>query len=138
MLKNYKPPLPFSQEVHVWDKRKKICNGLLVRLDGHCYNESNLIKKAWRFEITNSRELSRYQCLDGVRYCKDRLLEVKKLARGLSKFHLRNILILAEERGNNTAYKGVNQTIDHEETKSMWRAINQSVDGTRLWTTDHV
>ena len=24
--KIYKPPLPFSQEVHVWDERKKICN----------------------------------------------------------------------------------------------------------------
>ena len=93
--KIYKPSLPFSQEVHVCDERKKIYNGLLRRLDGRCHNESNLIKKAWQFEITYPRELSRYQCLDGVRYCKVRLFGMKKSARGLRKVHLRNRLILA-------------------------------------------
>ena len=77
--KIYKPPLPFSQEVHVWGERKKIYKGILQRLDGRCHNESNLIKKAWRFEITKPRELSCFQCLDGVRYCKGCLLEMNKI-----------------------------------------------------------
>ena len=55
--KIYKPPLPPSQEVHVWNVRKKIYKGLLQRLDGRCHNESNLIKKAWRFEVTNPCDL---------------------------------------------------------------------------------
>ena len=65
-------------------------------------------------------------------------MEVKKSARGLRKVHLHNILILAEERGNNAAYKGVKQTIKHEENKPMWRTINQNVDDVRLGATYHV
>lgn len=136
--KIYKPPLPFSQEVHVWDERKKIYNGLLRRLDGRCHNGSNIIRQAWKFDITNPQELSRYQCLDGVRYCKGRLMELKKVAKGLRKVHLRNRLIQADESGDKVAYKGVLQTIEREEKKRMWPTINRSVDDPRLGATDHV
>ena len=122
----------------MWNEQKKIYNGLLCRLDGRYHHESNIIKKAWRLEITNPRGLFRYQYLDGVRFCKGRLLEMKKLARGRRKVHLRNRLILAEERDKKAAYKGVKQTIEREETKPMLRAINQSVDDVRLGETYHV
>ena len=63
---------------------------------------------------------------------------MKESARGLRKVYLRNRLILAEERGDKAAYKGVKQTIKRKESKPMWRAINQSVDDARLGATDHV
>ena len=49
-----------------------------------------------------------------------------------------NRLILTEERGNKAAYKGVKQNIKREESRPMWRAINQSVDDARLGATDPV
>ena len=51
---------------------------------------------------------------------------------------MRNRFILAGEKGDKAAYKGVKQTIERKETKSMRRAINQSADDTRLGETDHV
>ena len=36
------------------------------------------------------------------------------------------------------AFKGVKQTIDRDENKPMWRAINRSVDNARLGATTHV
>ena len=65
-------------------------------------------------------------------------MEMEKLARELRKVYLRNRLILAEERGDKAAYRGVKQTIEREENKPIWREINQSVDDAILGETDHV
>ena len=63
---------------------------------------------------------------------------MKKATKGLRKVQLRDRLILAEERGDTAAYKGVKQIIEREEAKLMWREINGSVDDTILGATYHV
>ena len=76
--KIYRAPLPFSEPVHFWDRRKKCYADLIRRLGGKCTNESNIIKRAWAAGIEQPRELSLRQLQDGVRYCKARLHNMKQ------------------------------------------------------------
>jgi hypothetical protein len=51
---------------------------------------------------------------------------------GLRQVHLRDCLICTKSAGNEDKCKGILQTIEREEKKSIWRRINRVVDNPSL------
>ena len=85
--------------------------GLLQQHERKCRNQSNLIKFAWKMEIKNPKSLMKKQCHDGVQYCKLRLIEMKKTAKGSMRVHLHNCLIKAKVMEDDKRFKGIKVTI---------------------------
>ena len=61
-------------------------------------NKDNIRRKARRSNIENPAGLSMEEIQDGLRYCRIRAKDLRKQAKGLRKTHLRNCLMLAQEK----------------------------------------
>jgi hypothetical protein len=94
--------------------------------------KSNTVREALKAGILTPRALTKQQCMDGVEACSRRLLSLQGQAGELSQVHLRDCLIHAKSTGNEDKCKGILQTIEREEKKSIWRRINRVVDDLSL------
>ena len=86
--------------------------------------------------IPNPKSLTALQCNDGIKYCKLRIIELRKSAKGLRRVHNRNCLVRAEDLGDKDKVKRIKQNINREEGKVMWYVINKATDDPRLGTTN--
>ena len=127
--------LPFSEDVQTWINRRRVYQGLVRRHEGKCSNQSNLVKFAWKMEVSHPKSLTKKQCEDGVRYCKLQIMELRKTAKVLRKVHLNDCLIDAQMAGDEERIKGVKQTLQAEEQKRVWYVINRALDDPRLGAT---
>ena len=80
--KIYRPALPFSEPLRLWDFRRKCYQGLLRRLYGKCASPSNILRRATAAQIPDPKALTAMQCNDGIRYCNLQIMELKKMPRG--------------------------------------------------------
>ena len=113
----YKLALPFSETIKVWDFRRKVYQGLLRRLNGKCKSPSNILRQVEAAGIYSPNQLTKLQCNDGIRYCKQRLIELRKTAKGLRRVHLRNCLIKAQDLKDKEKVKAIKRTINKEDRK---------------------
>ena len=91
--------VPFFEDSKLWNFRRCCYNDLLKRMDGKTAN-SNILKRAWEAGITNPKQLTYQQLLDGKRYCKYQLITLKKHANESRRVHLRNCFVRARELKN--------------------------------------
>ena len=72
------------------------------------------------------------QLLDGDKYCKMRLHELRKKSRGLRRVHLQDRLIRHKDANDEEKYRGVLRTINKEEGKKMWGWIRRATNDPKM------
>ncbi len=87
-----------------------------------------MVKQALKAGISTPRLLTQAQCLDGVEACTRQMNVLKGQAGGLRHVHLRDCLIQAKDAGDEIGCRGILQTIDQEENKSIWQQINRAIN----------
>jgi len=102
-----KTAIAFSLPVQHWVKKRWGYQGLLRIHNGKCRNVSNVCRDARRAGIARPKELTRAQVEDGIRYCNNRLWELKVHDKALRKVHLRDRVIEATQLGDDTRRRGV-------------------------------
>jgi hypothetical protein len=123
--------IPFSEPVRTIYIRKKAYQELAKGCDWPV-QKSNVVRNALKVGILTLCTLIKQQCLDGAEACSRRLASLCGQAGGLRKVHLWDCLIRAKSSGDNDRCKGILQTIEREEKKSIWRQINRAIDDPSL------
>ena len=126
--KIYKPDMPYSLPVRFWAMRRRSYKELIKRLNGKTRNDSNIVDRAIKRGIPNPRQLTMLQLEDGDKYCRMRLHELRKVSRGHRRVFLRDRLIRAKDLQKEEDYRGILQTINHEEGKKMWGWIGRATN----------
>ena len=90
-------------------------------------NKGNVRRRAKRTDIENPASLTEEEIQDALRYCRIRASELKKQAKSLRKTHLRNCLVVAQEKKDKERARAIKQKIDREENTKMWTNIKYVV-----------
>jgi hypothetical protein len=93
---------------------------------------SNVVCNALKAGIPTPRLLTKQQCLDREAACSRKLSTLRGQAGGLRQVHLRDCLIRAKSSGDEDKCKGILQTIEREEQKSIWQRINRAINDPSL------
>ena len=128
--RNFKTPdAEFSPTIKHWYDRIHAYMDLLKLKQGHkkFTNKGNVRRKARGKGISNPAGLSEEAIRDALRYCKIRARDLRKQAKGLRKSHLRNCLIVAQEKKNKTKVKAIKQIMNREQNVKMWYNIKTVV-----------
>ena len=102
----------------------------LLKLKQGCkkfMNKGNVRRKARGKGISTPAGLSEEAIRDALRYCKIRARDLRKQAKGLRKTHLRNCLIVAQEKKDKTKVKAIKQIMNREQNVKMWYNIKTVV-----------
>ena len=133
-----KGDLPFSEPVKTWTYRRRAYQGLHRMVLGQKVNTPNILRFATECGIPDPKSLTEDQIRDGITFCKRRIKQLKKSAKGLRRVHLRDRLVEAQQLKNEKRVKGIRQTINREEKKHVWRAIGIVTDEPSLGATSKV
>jgi hypothetical protein len=123
--------IPFSKLVRTIYIRKRAYQELAKGCDWSV-QKSNVVHNTLKAGILTPHMLTKQQCLDGAEACSCRLASLRGQAGGLRKVHLWDCLIRTKSSGDNDRCKGILQTIEREETKSIWQQINRAIDNPSL------
>ena len=74
-------------------------------------NKGNVRKRARRSDIENPAGLSMEEIQNDLRYCKIRVKDLRKQAKGPRKTHLRNCLMLAQEKKDKERARAIKQKL---------------------------
>jgi hypothetical protein len=123
--------IPFSEPVRTIYIRKRAYQELAKGCD-RPVQKSNVVRNALKAGILTPCTLTKQQCLGRAEACSRRLASFCGQAGGLRKVHLWDCLICAKSSGDDDRCKGILQTIEREEKKSIWRQINRAIDNPSL------
>jgi hypothetical protein len=123
--------IPFSKPMSTIYIRKRAYQELTKGCD-RPVQRSNVVRDALKAGIPTPWLLTKQQCLDGEEACSCKLSTLRGQAGGLRHVHLRDCLICAKSSGNEDKCKGILQTIEREEQKSIWRQINRAINDPSL------
>ena len=82
-----------------------------------------MLQRATAANIPNPIALTTLQYNDGIKYCKLRLVELRKTAQGLQIVYLKNCPIKAQDLKDEDNVKGIKQTVNMDESKIMWHIM---------------
>ena len=80
-----------------------------------------------RRNISNPADLSVKETQGALRYCRTRASDLGKQAKSLKKIHLRNCLILAQEKEDEERAGAIKQKLNREKSVKMWTNIKNVV-----------
>ncbi len=123
--------IPFSDPMRTIYIRKR-ANQELAKGCDRPVQKSNVVRDTLKAGILTPCMLTKQQCLDGAEACSRRLASLCGQAEGLRKVHLWDCLICAKSSGDDDRCKGILQTIEREEKKSIWWQINRAIDDPSL------
>ena len=136
-----KNPLPFCEPVKVWVYRKRCWQGLLRRLEGGRRNTGNLVRKCYVMKIHESapdpptadacphpKSYTRAQILDGIKYCRMKLKELRQVAKPLRHEHLKQCYVEASHLEDKKRMAGIKLKMRREEQRGSWWKINAVTD----------
>jgi hypothetical protein len=123
--------IPFSEPVHTIYIRKRAYQELTKGCNWPV-QRSNVICGALKAGIPTPWLLTKQQCLDREEACSCKLSTLRGQAGGLHQVHLQDCLICAKSSGDEDKCKGILQTTEREEQKSIWRQINRAIDNSSL------
>ena len=75
-------------------------------------NKGNVRRKARRKNISNPADLSAEEIQDALGYCRIRDSDLRKQAKSLRRSHLRNCLIVAQDKYDKEKARVVKQKMD--------------------------
>ncbi len=127
----YMGAIPFNEPVRTIYIRKRAYQELAKGCDWPV-QKSNVVRNALKAGILTPCTLTKQQCLDRAEACSCRLASLRGQAGGLRKVHLWDCLICAKSSGDDDRCKGILQTIEREEKKSIWWQINRAIDDPSL------
>jgi hypothetical protein len=118
--------IPFSEPVRTIYIRKRAYQEFTKGCD-RPVQRSNVVRNALKAGIPTPQLLMKQQCLDGEEACSCKLSTLQGQAGGLRQVHLWDCLIHAKSSGDEDKCKGILQTTEREEQKSIWQQINRAV-----------
>ena len=121
------PAAEFSPAIQHWYNRIHAYMDLLKLKQGvkKYMNKGNVRRKAKRSAISNSADLSEEEIRDALRYCRLRASDLRGQAKSLRKTHLRNCLIVAQEKEDKVKARAIKQKINREQNVRMWYSIKK-------------
>ena len=127
------PAAEFSPQIQHWYDRIHAYMNLLKLKEGtkKYMNKGNPRRRARKGNIKNPAGLSVEQIQDGLRCCRIRASDLRKQAKGLRKTHLRNCLIVAQEKKDKERAMAIKQKIDRKHNVRMWHTIKRTVKDPR-------
>ncbi len=121
------PDSNFSPTVQMWYDRIHAYLQLIRLKEGKVHNVGNIMHFAKRKHIENPKALLLEELKDGLRFARIRKLVLQKQAKGLQKVHLRDRLIDAHKKHDNTQANKIKQKIHQEESNRMWYLIKRTI-----------
>ena len=117
--------------MQLWSDRMESYLHLQKMKQGLTRFNRNVLRTAERREIPFPALLTVEQCQEGYNYARARKCQLRTLAPGLRKVHLRNCQIRHELKGDEAAAKGVKAAREQEAQKKMWFFIRRSQNDPR-------
>ena len=122
-----KPDLEFSPQVKLWQERMWAYRALICWKKGLPGNHSNIIRTSIRRGISdNPRQMTLEAMEAGLEYAKGRKRNLRELAPGLRKVHLRDRAMDAEHAKDTKRAKEIKAKMEREGNSKMWYFINRS------------
>ena len=88
---------------------------------------SRIIKFAKKHAIKDPINLTDQELIDGLRYSRIHLRQLRRQAKGLRKAHLRDCLLEAQRKKRTDAAKAIKKNMETEHMKRQWWFIQRTV-----------
>ena len=121
------PESEFSGPIKMWYDRIHAYLQLIRLSEGRTKNARNIYRFARRNHIEHPDKLTSEELEEGLQLARIRKKNLRKLAGGLRKTHLRECLLTAQQKQQENKVRAIKQRIQRESSKRVWYLIKRTV-----------
>ena len=121
------PESEFSPPIKMWYVLIHAYLQLIRLSDGKTNKARNIYRFARKNHIEHPERLTREELEEGLQFARTRKRNLRILAGGLRKTHLRECLLIAQQKQQEGKVRTIKQRIQRENSKRVWYLIKRTV-----------